>query len=66
MDNKEFKIIYCPICKRKVGSHNNMTKTNSIFRFRKCNKRIIYHFDTKETEYKKFPPKNTSSGVSFV
>lgn len=62
----ESKTIYCPICHRTVGRHDMRSQTNTICKCRKCEKRIIYHYDTGETEAKRLPQRDTSSGVCFV
>ena len=59
------KTIYCPECNRKVGTWDGRTKTPQIRRCKKCNKRIVYHPDGKETEIKKFPERSCSSGITF-
>lgn len=60
------RIVYCPICGKKTGTYSGMTEDVHVSRCRKCNKRVIYNPLTGETICKRFPEKNTSSGVSFV
>ena len=57
---KEYKekTIYCPKCGRKVGVYDGRSKN--------CNKRIVYHVDTGETEIKNIPKRNCSSGITFI
>lgn len=38
---------------------------NYISNCRKCNKRVVYHVDTGETEIKDIPPRNCISGMRF-
>ena len=66
MDKRQYITISCPICKNVIGGHNPDTTTNSIYRCRKCNKRVVYHIDSEKITIKNFPSKITSSGVSFV
>lgn len=60
------KTIYCPKCGRKVGTYDGRSTINKICRCKKCNKRIVYHVDTGETEIKNIPKRNCSSGMTFV
>lgn len=66
MKEYEEKKIYCPKCGRKVGTHDGRSTINKICRCKKCNKRIVYHVDTGETEIKNIPKRNCSSGMTFV
>lgn len=61
----EQKTIYCQRCGRKVGTYDGRSTINRIFSCRKCNKRVIYHVDTGETEIKDVLPRNCSSGMTF-
>lgn len=58
--------IHCPVCGRYVGAYDERSTTNFISRCSKCNKRVIYHIDTRETEVKDIPKRNCSSGVTFI
>lgn len=58
--------IYCPSCGRKVGTCDGRSTINYIARCRNCNKRVIYHVDTGETEIKPLPIRNYSSGMTFI
>lgn len=60
------KTIYCPKCGRKVGTYDGRSTIDKICRCKKCNKRIVYHVDTGETEIKNIPKRNCSSGMTFV
>lgn len=61
----EPKTIYCPNCGRKVGTYDRRSTMNYISNCRKCNKRVVYHVDTGETEIKDIPPRNCISGMRF-
>lgn len=65
---KEYKqkTIYCPKCGRKVGTYDGRSTINKVCRCRKCDKRIVYHADTGETERKEIPPRETGSGMTFI
>ena len=63
MKEYEEKKIYCPKCGR---THDARSTINKICRCKKCNKRIVYHVDTGETEIKNIPKRNCSSGMTFV
>ena len=66
MKEYEEKKIYCPGCKRKVGTHDGRSTINKIFRCKNCNKRVVYHVDTGETEIKRIQKRNCSSGMTFI
>ena len=57
--------IYCPKCKRKLGTHDGRSTIPKIIDCRKCNKRVVYHVESGETEIKDIPQRNCSSGVTF-
>ena len=57
--------VYCPICKRKVGSHNEKSQINLIVKCKKCGKTVLYNVETKKTEITASRTRNTSSGVTF-
>lgn len=61
----ECKTIYCPKCNRRVGKYDGRSTMNYIVRCRKCNKQIVYHVDTEETEIKEISQRNCSSGMTF-
>lgn len=65
---KEYKekTIYCSNCGRKVGTHDGRSTINKICRCKNCNKRVVYHVDTGETEIKRIPKRNCSSGMTFI
>lgn len=65
MDKKEYITIYCPKCKRKVGSHNPISQTDTDCRCRKCNKRVVYRCETGKTDITDIPPRKTASGHRF-
>lgn len=60
------KTIYCPKCGRKVGVYDGRSTINKICRCKNCNKRIVYHVDTRETEIKRIPKRSCSSGITFI
>ena len=62
---KEKKKIFCPRCHRAVAIYDGKQTINPIAKCRKCNKRVIYHVDTGETEIKDVLPRNWSSGMTF-
>lgn len=57
--------IFCPQCNSHVGIYDGQSTINFVSRCRKCNKRIVYHVDTKETEIKPLPHRVSSGGLSF-
>lgn len=59
------KTIYCPLCKRKVGTYDGKSSINVITRCKHCNKQVIYYVDTDETRVKSLPRRATSSGMTF-
>lgn len=61
----EPKTIYCPRCGRKAATYDGRSTINVIARCKKCQKRVVYHIDTGETEIKPIPPRTTSSGMTF-
>lgn len=61
----EPKTIYCPKCSRKLGKWDGKSTINVICKCSKCNKRVVYHIDTDETEIKNRTPRNQSSGVNL-
>ena len=62
----EFKTIYCPICGRKVGKYNLRSTMNVTCRCMKCNKRVIYDYQTGKTSVKKMPERFSSGAKMFV
>jgi hypothetical protein len=56
--------IYCPKCKRKVGTHDGRSTIPKVIDCRKCRKRVIYTPENG-TVLKDIPKRNTSSGVTF-
>ncbi len=61
------RTIYCPTCKRKIGSWDGRSTTNVIVvGCKKCQKRIVYHVDTGKAETSAMPLRNTSSGMTFI
>jgi DNA-directed RNA polymerase subunit RPC12/RpoP len=65
MDKKDYITIYCPKCKRKVGSHNPISQTDTDCRCQKCDKRVVYRYRTRETEITDRPPRKTAGGLRF-
>ena len=61
----EPKTVYCPQCGRRVSTWDGRSTINVIANCRKCNMRVVFHVDTRETEIKKIPQRNTSSGMTF-
>lgn len=58
------KIIYCPQCKKKIGTYDGQSSINLIMHCKTCKKRIVYYVDTDEIEIKPIPPRNCSSGLT--
>lgn len=58
--------IYCPQCKRVVATYDGRTKTPLITNCKRCEKRVVFDPVTRKIELKKIPPRETSSGVTFV
>ena len=56
--------IYCPKCKRKIGTHDGRSTIPKVIDCRKCNKRVVYTPESG-TVLKDIPKRNTSSGVTF-
>lgn len=65
MENYGNKTIYCPKCHRKAGTYDGRSKMNKICVCKNCNKRVVFHFDTGETEIKERQSRNCSSGMTF-
>ena len=61
----EPKVIYCPMCHRRVAQWDGKSTINIVVHCKKCRKRIIYDVITEEIEMKKIPPRKTSSGMTF-
>ena len=59
------RTIYCPTCGRRVATYDGKSKTNIIVNCRKCNKRVVYNINSGNTESKRIPQRNTSSGKTF-
>lgn len=59
------KTIYCPKCYRRVAEWDGRSTIDVVARCNKCRKRIVYRIDSKKTEVKEIPLRNTSSGVTF-
>lgn len=58
--------IYCPLCRRKVGSHDGKSTIVKEVDCRKCNRRIVFDpMNDGKIVVKKIPPRNSSSGVTF-
>lgn len=66
MKEYQTKTIYCPRCHRKVGTYDGRSTTDKICLCRNCRRRVIYRVKTRETEIKKIPERNTSSGMTFM
>lgn len=58
------KIIYCPQCKKKVGTYDGRSTINLIIDCGRCQKRIVYYVNADEIEVKPMPPRNCSSGLT--
>lgn len=56
--------IYCPLCKRKVGTHDGHSTIPKVIDCRKCRKRVVYN-PKSGTSVKDIPMRNSSSGVTF-
>lgn len=58
--------VYCPQCHRRVGTYDGRSSINLVCKCKKCNKKVVYHIDTGETELKPLPRRTTSSGMTFI
>lgn len=61
----ETMTVYCPKCKRKVGTWDGRSRMNVIVKCKKCNKIVAFRVDTMQTEIKDIPPRESSSGTRF-
>ena len=59
------KVIYCPRCKRKVATWDGKSKINVRKKCENCEKVVLFHVDTQETEIIATPQRKSSSGVTF-
>ena len=63
--------IIVPFCPESVLSGiGNTDFLNCVWylkkvKIKKCNKRVVFHVDTMETEIKDIPPRECSSGLRF-
>lgn len=57
--------IYCPKCKKKLGTYDGKAFTNKIIHCRDCNIRVVYDTQKRMTLTSKIPPRATSSGKTF-
>lgn len=61
----EPKKIYCPKCGRRVTEWDGKSTIHPMAKCKNCKKMVVYRIDTDETEIKKIPPRNCSSGMTF-
>lgn len=59
------KTVYCPKCGRKVATWDGKSKINIIVICKKCNKRVVFHVDTMETDIKDLLPRECGSGLRY-
>lgn len=59
------KIIYCPICGRKVATWDRKSKTDIVVGCKKCNRLVVFHTATEEIEIKFKPKRTQASGKRF-
>lgn len=59
------KTIYCPRCKRKVGTYDGRATTNKLCKCHFCNIGVTYDIDTLETRVRKLSERKSSSGITF-
>lgn len=60
------RIVYCPICKRKISTINDEYSSNRVaIKCRNCDKLIIFNFEYGTHEIKNVPKRNSSSGMRF-
>lgn len=59
------KIIYCPICGRKVATWDRKSKTDIVVGCKKCNRLVVFHTATEEIEIKFKPKRTQASGMRF-
>lgn len=58
--------IYCPLCKRKVGTYDGKSMIPKIYKCNKCKKRVLFKPEEKSIEIKPIPQRNCSSGMTFI
>jgi NAD-dependent SIR2 family protein deacetylase len=61
----EPKVIYCPMCHRRVAQWDGKSTINIVIHCKSCKKRIIYDVITEEIEMKSIPLRHSSSGMRF-
>lgn len=61
----EKQIITCPLCCRKVGTHDGRGTITVSYKCKKCNKIIQYNPLTNESSKKNIPQREYSSGIRF-
>lgn len=59
------KIVYCPLCGRKVGEIDTIGTMAFPLKCKKCNKLVIYEKDTGEVKTMPIPSRGSSSGKRF-
>ena len=66
MENLSWKkIIYCPICGRKVATWDRKSKSDIVVGCKKCNRLVVFHTATEEIEIKFKPKRTQASGMRF-
>lgn len=61
----EKQMITCPLCGRKVGTHDGRGTMVLQYRCKKCNKLIVYNPIGKTTKAIRIPHRQESSGMRF-
>ena len=64
-ENMAEKIVYCPICKRKVATWDGKSKINVRKKCENCKRVVLFHVDSQKTEIIVTPKRQCSSGVTF-
>lgn len=59
------RIIYCPRCMRKVGSHDGKSTMVKEINCKKCKKTVVFNPINCKIKIKPIPARLSSSGVTF-
>lgn len=58
--------IYCPRCKRKVGTYDGRSTFTMTYKCRNCEKYITYSPADGKTKIKSTPQREVSSGITII
>ena len=59
------KTIYCPECKRKVGTYDGRSTFIITYNCQKCRKRVVYNPSEDKAIVKKIMRRQVSSGITL-